>query len=236
MDRDKISEIVRRVVADMMSGQPVGTPTNGDVARGYIPVGISNRHVHLSKEHMETLFGKGSQLTHSRPLLQKGEFAARETVTLIGPRMKALEGVRILGPARDKTQVEISLTDAYFLGIRPPVRPSGEHEGTPGILIVGPMGFVNLESGVIRANRHVHISTEDARSLKLTDNDRVLVRVEGDRPLIYYDVQVRVRDSFVAEMHLDTDDANASGLRNGDRVKILLTDEECRICHLPGKR
>lgn len=225
-------EMIRRVIEKVMSDlRERETPSpDPDVAKGYIPVGISARHLHVSPEHLERLFGKGAQLTPYRDLLQKGEYAARETVTLVGPRMRSIEKVRILGPVRERTQVEVALTDAVQLGIRPPVRPSGNIEGTPGILIVGPAGFVHLESGVIRANRHIHISTSDAGAMGLKDNDRVLVKVDGDRPLVYYDVQIRVKESFVAQMHLDTDDANASGIRDGDRVKILLTDQECRIC------
>lgn len=202
---------------------------SSDVARGLIPVGISARHVHLSEKDVETLFGKGKKLTQMKNLLQKGEYAAEETVTLVGPRMKALEKIRILGPARNKTQVEISLTDAILLGIRPPVKPSGEHDGTPGILIVGPAGFVKLESGVMRANRHIHISSADAAALKLKDNDIVMVKICAERPLIYSEVQVRVKESFIAEMHLDTDDANASGVRNGDLVQIIKSVQEMPI-------
>ena len=232
-DPDMIRKIVEKVVAGMKKEKP---PVDPDVAKGFIPVGISARHVHLCPDDLEKLFGKGRQLTPYRDLLQKGEFAAQECVTLVGPRMRAIEKVRILGPVRNKTQVEIALTDAIYLGIRPPVRPSGNHEGTTGILIVGPAGFVNLESGVIRANRHIHISTADAGALGLKDNDRVLVNVEGDRPLIYYDVQVRAKESFVSQMHLDTDDANAAGIRDGDKVKIILTEEECRICDRSRRR
>lgn len=226
-DPDMIRRIVEKVVEEMRGENAAVDP---DVARGYVPVGVSARHVHLTEEDVERLFGKGHQLMPYRDLLQKGEYASEETLTLVGPRMRSIEKVRILGPVREKTQVEIALTDAIYLGLRPPVRPSGDHEGTPGILIVGPAGFVSLESGVIRANRHIHISTADGQALGLQDNDHVLVKVEGDRPLIYYDVQVRVKETFVAQMHLDTDDANAAGVRNGDKVKIILSESECRIC------
>ena len=228
LDPKFIRKIVEQVVTELTQKEEVRI--DPDVAKGFVPIGVSARHVHLSPEDLERLFGKGHQLTPYRELLQKGEFAARETVTLVGPRMRSVEKVRILGPVRKKTQVEISLTDAIQLGIRPPVRPSGNHEGTPGILIVGPMGFVDLKQGVIRANRHIHISCNDAKILGLKDNDRVLVKVEADRPLIYYDVQVRVKESFVAQIHLDTDDANAAGVSDGDKVKIILSESECRIC------
>ncbi|MBN1900796.1 phosphate propanoyltransferase [Candidatus Sumerlaeota bacterium] len=231
MDPQYIRKIVEQVVSELAQKEE-GAGVNPDVAKGYIPIGISARHAHLSAEHLETLFGKGHQLTPYRDLLQKNEYASQETVTLVGPRMRSLEKVRILGPVRGNTQVEVSLTDAIQLGIRPPVRPSGNHEGTPGILIVGPLGFVELKQGVIRANRHIHISCDDAKALGLKDNDRVLVKVEADRPLVYYDVQIRVKESFVAQMHLDTDDANAAGVSDGDKVKIILSESECRICDI----
>ncbi len=229
-DPQMIRQVVEKVISEMKGGESASA--DPDVARGRVPIGISARHVHLSKEDAERLFGKGHQLTPYRDLLQKGEFAAQETLALVGPRMRSIENVRILGPVRGNTQVEIALTDAVHLGLRPPVRPSGNHEGTPGILIVGPAGFVALEKGVIRANRHIHLSCADALALGLKDDDRVLVKVEGDRPLIYYDVQIRVKESFIAQMHLDTDDANAAGVRDGDRVKIILDEKECRVCDL----
>ncbi len=222
-----IRQVVEQVVSELALGH---TAVDPEVAKGFVPVGVSVRHVHISPEDLERLFGKGHQLTPHRDLLQKGEYAAQESVTLVGPRMRSIERVRILGPTRKKTQVEIALTDAIHLGIRPPVRPSGNHEGTPGILVVGPAGFVDLKSGVIRANRHIHLSTAEADAMGLKDDDRVLVKVEADRPIIYYDVQIRVKEPFVAQMHIDTDDANAAGLRDGDKVKIILQESECRIC------
>ncbi|HQH11338.1 MAG TPA: PduL/EutD family phosphate acyltransferase [Candidatus Sumerlaeota bacterium] len=147
MDEKLIRRIVEKIVAEMIEGRVSSASppaVDPEVAKGVVPLGVSVRHAHLSKEHIERLFGSGHQLTPHRDLLQKGEYAASETVSLVGPKMRALENVRVLGPARGNSQVEISLTDAVYLGIRPPVRPSGNHEGTPGILIVGPAGFVNL--------------------------------------------------------------------------------------------
>lgn len=235
MNQKDIEKIVGEVVGSFLSkGIVQQTKTDKqkvspDVAKGLMPIGISARHCHLSQQDLETLFGKGRQLTPMKNLLQKGEYAAEESVTLIGPRMRAIEKVRILGPVRNKTQVEVSLTDAIQLGIRPPVKPSGEHDGTGGILIVGPVGFVKLESGVIRANRHIHISSADAEALSLKDNDYVMVKINAERPLVYSEVQVRVKENFIAEMHLDTDDANASGVRHGDLAQILKTIVEVPI-------
>lgn len=205
-------------------------PEEQTIANGYVPIGISARHCHLSAPDLETLFGPDAPLTPFKNLRQLGEYAAQQTVTLVGPRMRALEGIRILGPTRGGTQVELSLTDAIYLGLRPPVRASGDHRDTPGILLIGPRGFVSLRSGVIRANRHIHLSTDDARHIGVTDNEKVLVRIAGDRPVIYHDVQVRVKESFVAEMHLDTDDANAVGVGNGDPAQIIRGYHECRLC------
>ncbi|MDX2175268.1 MAG: phosphate propanoyltransferase [Candidatus Sumerlaeia bacterium] len=189
--------------------------------RGYIPIGVSARHCHVTAEQVEILFGKGAALEPLKPLKQTGQFAAKQTVSIIGPRGRALERVRILGPARSETQVEVSLTDCIQLGIEPPVRPSGDHRGTPGLLMVGPAGHLAMERGVIRANRHVHLSTEEAALLGLRDRQTVLLKVDGDRPVLFYDVQVRVAPNFRAELHLDTDDANAVGLGAGAVAQLV---------------
>lgn len=185
-----------------------------------INVGVSNRHVHLSVEHKEILFGRGYKLTYIKSLSQKGQFAALETVTLVGTR-GSIEGVRILGPERKETQVEISRTDMYKLGVNAPVRDSGELEGTPGIVIIGPQGMVELRKGVICAKRHIHMNTEDARVFGTRDKEEVIVRTKGERGLIFEKVLVRVDDSFVLEFHIDTDEANAAGLKNNDHVEII---------------
>ncbi|KKM11485.1 hypothetical protein SY88_08585 [Clostridiales bacterium PH28_bin88] len=186
----------------------------------HVPVGVSARHVHLSGEDLERLFGKGYQLTRLREL-QPGQFAAKECVTLVGPR-GVLQNVRILGPARSQTQVEISRTDGYALGLNPPVRDSGDHAGSPGAVLVGPRGAVSLEQGVICPLRHIHMPPDHAERLGLRNKQRVRVRAEGERKAIFDEVLVRVAPDFRLELHLDTDEANASGLRNGDTVQILL--------------
>jgi len=185
-----------------------------------IPVGVSVRHVHLSQEHVETLFGKGYQLTPIRELSQPGYYAAKETVTLVGPK-GVLQNVRVLGPPRAKTQVEISKTDGFALGIDPPVRDSGDLSGTPGCVIVGPHGVVKLEEGVICAMRHIHMPPDIAQKLRLKDKDLVQVRTSsGERKMVFENVLVRVSPGFVLEMHIDTDEANAAGLKTGDRVRL----------------
>lgn len=185
-----------------------------------VKIGVSQRHVHLSQHDLETLFGKGYELTKKKVLMGR-EYAAEECVTLVGPSLKAIEKVRVLGPVRKNTQVEISRTDTFVLKVSPPVRPSGEIEGSERIVLVGPKGSVYLQQGVIIANRHIHLTPGYAEKHGINDGDYVDVLVEGIKPTKFYGVQVRVRDDFNVEMHIDTDDANSAGLKNGDVVKIL---------------
>lgn len=185
-----------------------------------IPVGISARHVHVSKEDLELLFGPEHELTPIKDLSQPGQFAADERVTLVGPK-GVIQKVRILGPTRKATQVEISRTDCYALGVLAPVRESGDIDGTPGIVIVGPYGPVKINQGVIVAKRHIHFTTEDAKEFGVKDGQRVMVKTQGERPLIFDDVVARVRDDFALDLHLDTDEANAAGLNQGDMVTLL---------------
>ncbi len=185
-----------------------------------IKVGVSQRHIHLSREHLDILFGKGYELTVKKVLMGR-EYASNEVVTLVGPSLKSIENVRVLGPVRANTQVEISKTDTFILKVSPPVRPSGKVEGSERVVIVGPKGSVYLKEGVIIANRHIHLTPEYADENNIKDNDYVDVVVEGIKPTKFYDVQVRVRDDFNTEMHIDTDDANSTGLKNGDKVRII---------------
>ncbi len=189
-------------------------------SNGEIKIGVSQRHIHLSREDLDTLFGKDYELTLLKPLMGR-EYAAKEVVTLVGPSLKSIENVRVLGPVRKDTQVEISRTDTFVLKVSPPVRPSGNVEGSERIVIVGPKGSVYLKQGVIIANRHIHLTPEYAEKHGLKDNDYVDVLVEGIKPTKFYDVQIRTREDFNTEMHIDTDDANSAGLRNGDLVKII---------------
>ena len=188
---------------------------------GEIKIGVSQRHIHLSREHLDILFGKGYELTKKKTLMGR-EFASEECVTIVGPSLKAIEKVRVLGPVRKNTQVEISRTDTFVLKVSPPVRPSGEIEGSEKIVIVGPKGSVYLKEGVIIANRHIHLTPEFAQSHDLKDGDWVDVLCHGkEKTTKFYDVQIRVREDFNVEMHIDTDDANACGLKNGEKVKII---------------
>ena len=194
---------------------------NTSADNGEIPVGISNRHIHLSKEHVETLFGAGYELTPCKELSQPGQYACKELLTIVGPSLRPIEKVRVLGPVRSASQVEISRTDAYVLKVFPPVRESGKIEGSAPITIIGPKGVVTLKEGLIIANRHIHMSLEDGEKFGVKDNDYVDVDAYSERRTRFFDVQVRVHKDFRLEMHLDTDDANAAGLKNGSKVSIV---------------
>lgn len=211
----------RNVAAASASGVTLG------IATGHVMLGVSARHCHVTQEHLEILFGAGAQLTKLRDLRQPGEFASGQVLTVVGPRQRAIESVRILGPCRNFTQVELSQTDCIGIGVDAPVRPSGDHRDTPGITLVGPKGTVVITKGVIRANRHIHLHTSEAKSLGLTQEDVVMVKVGGVRPSILQDVQIRISDKFLAEMHLDTDDANSAGLKSGDMLQILAGTYHC---------
>jgi putative phosphotransacetylase len=187
-----------------------------------VPIEISARHIHLSKPDLEKLFGSGFELTKLHDLSQTGQFAANEIVKLVGPR-GPLDGVRILGPVRAQTQVEISETEARHLGLNPPVRDSGNLEGTPGVKIIGPKGEVDLKQGVILALRHIHIDQVTADELGVKNYDRVKVDTSGMRDLLFENVLVRVDPTFRLAMHIDTDEANAAGIDTDNHVgKIVL--------------
>ncbi len=188
---------------------------------GDIPVGVSNRHIHLNKEDLETLFGAGYELTQMKDLSQPGQYACKETLTIVGPSLRPIENVRVLGPLRSASQVEISRTDSFTLKVKPPVRESGKIQGSAPITIIGPKGVVTLKEGCIIANRHIHMSLEDGAKYGVKDNEYVTVDACGERKTRFFDVQVRVHKDFRLEMHLDTDDANAAGLNGKSFVKIV---------------
>ncbi len=185
-----------------------------------IKVGVSARHVHLSQHDLDVLFGKGYQLTKKK-MLMGDQFAAEECVTLVSPSLRSIEGVRVLGPVRKDSQIEISRTDTFKLKVSPPVRPSGDIKGSAPMALVGPKGSVFLNEGCIIANRHIHMTPADAAKYNIKDNDIVDVEIQNSKPTRFYNVQVRVREDFDTEMHIDTDDANACAIKNGDYVKII---------------
>jgi len=176
-------------------------------------VNVSARHCHLTPEAVETLFGKGYELTVWKPLYQEGAFAAKETVTLIGPRSRVISNLRILGPCRKLNQVELAYTDAIALGFRIPLRLSGKIEGTPGCMLMGPKGFFEMEQGVIRALRHVHMHPDDAAFYGVKDGENMRLRVGGPCGVTFDRVLVRVDPTFRLEVHIDTDEGNACNLQ-----------------------
>lgn len=184
-----------------------------------IPVGVSGRHLHLSPAHLALLFGPKYELSSVKLLRQPGQYAAQETVTLVGPKGQ-IEGVRVLGPTRAHTQVEVSRTDAVRLGIKPPVRESGDLAGAADIVIRGPAGEVPAPASTILAWRHLHLHTSEAEQLGLKSGAAVSVAVKGPRAVTFHNVIVRVHPQFKAEFHIDTDEANACGLENGDMIEI----------------
>ncbi|MDO5293649.1 MAG: phosphate propanoyltransferase [bacterium] len=184
-----------------------------------IPIGISNKHVHISKEHLEILFGEGYELTKKVDLVQPGQFASNETITIRGPK-REFENVRILGPVRGESQVEISLTDSFHLGVKAPIKESGDLEVTPGLELIGPKGTVKLEKGTIVALRHIHMTPKQADEFGVKDKEIVQVETFGERKVILGDVLVRVSEQYELEMHVDTDEANACALKNKDYVVL----------------
>ena len=193
---------------------------SSDDAGYLVPIGVSARHIHLTQEHVEVLFGKGYQLTKKKELMG-GQFASNETVTIVGIKLRAIENVRVLGPVRKQTQVEISATDAIKLGVKAPIRESGNVAGSAPIAVVGPKGALYLKEGCIIAMRHIHMSPRDAMAAGVHDGDIVSVKADNERGTIFNHVKIRVDDSFTLEMHIDTDEANAAKIATGDTVRII---------------
>ncbi len=190
-------------------------------SNGYeVPVGVSAMHIHLTQEHVEALFGEGYKLTKKKDLMG-GQYACNETVTVVGLKLRAIENVRVLGPVRKASQLEISATDAMKLGIAAPIRESGNVAGSAPIAVVGPKGVIYLKEGCIIAMRHIHMSPADAMAAGVHDGDIVSVKADNERGTVFNQVKIRVHDSFTLEMHIDTDEANASKIKTGDKVTII---------------
>lgn len=212
---DEVERIAREVVRRLEGEgrRPARAPG--------VPVAVSARHVHIARGTLDRLFGAGAPLSKLRDLGQPGEFAAEERVTLVGGSGRAIEGVRILGPVRPYTQVELARTDALRLGIDPPVRNSGDLAGSEALTLVGPAGAVFMREGAIRATRHVHMTERDAAEWGVRSGDLVRVRFSGERALVLENVLVRVGRNAALELHLDTDDANAADVRPPITVELL---------------
>lgn len=207
-------ELITRMVLEAMDKNE--TSSNGFL----VPIGVSARHIHLTQEHVEILFGSGYQLTKKKELMG-GQFASNETATIVGLKLRAIENVRILGPVRNASQVEVSATDSVKLGVKVPVRESGNIAGSAPIAIVGPKGAIYLEEGCIIAMRHIHMAPKDAIAAGVHDGDVVSVKAENERGTIFNHVKIRVDESFTLEMHIDTDEANACRISTGDTVTIM---------------
>jgi propanediol utilization protein len=205
-------EVLRRLGGEARAEAPGGLG---------VPVSVSGRHVHVSRGVLDRLYGEGARLTKLRDLGQPGEFASAEQVTLVGRSLRAIEGVRLLGPVRPYTQVELSRTDGIRLGLDLPTRRSGELAGSEPITIVGPAGSVALREGAVRATRHIHMTERDAAERGVADGDLVSVRFPGERALVFENVLIRVAKTAALELHLDTDDANAADVRVPTMVEIL---------------
>jgi putative phosphotransacetylase len=218
LNRDQIEQLVRQSLARVMrQNSTVSSVSAHGSAQGSahgpnpLVVNISARHCHLSQESVEVLFGKGHQLTPKKWLYQEGQYAAEESVTLIGPRSRVISNLRILGPCRDFDQVELASTDAISLGFKIPVRNSGDIAGTPGCMLMGPAGFLEMNEGVIRAAPHVHMAPEDAAFYGVENKSFMRLRIGGDVGLTFDKIFVRVDPSFKLEVHIDTDEGNACG-------------------------
>ena len=214
MDNSNVALITKLVL------EAVEKQKSSDDAGYLVPIGVSARHIHLTQEHVEVLFGKGYQLTKRKELMG-GQFASNETVTIVGLKLRAIENVRVLGPVRKQTQVESSATDAIKLGVKAPIRESGNVAGSAPIAVVGPKGALYLKEGCIIAMRHIHMSPRDAMAAGVHDGDIVSVKADNERGTIFNHVKIRVDDSFTLEMHIDTDEANAAKIATGDTVRII---------------
>lgn len=212
---EKTIELVTKLVMDAMK------QSTSEKKEGFqVPVGVSARHLHVTQEDLEILFGKGHTLTKKKELMG-GQYAAEEQVTIVGIKLRAIENVRILGPVRKETQVEISATDALKLGVKTPIRDSGDIKGSAPIAIVGPKGALYLNEGCIIAKRHIHMSPADAKAAGVKNGDVVSVKAENARGTTFNHVTIRVDESYTLEMHIDTDEANAASIITGNTVTIL---------------
>jgi propanediol utilization protein len=236
LDRAVIEKIVRQIVLSQ-SGGNAGTGTQARSAsegpvKTNLLVSISARHCHLTDEHVEILFGPGAKLIPEKPLYQDGFYAAEQTVMVVGPRRRMLPTVRVLGPTRPASQVELAFTDSISLGIDAPVRHSGKIKGTPGCVLVGPKGVVELSEGVIRAARHVHMSNKDAEVYGVKNGDFMKLRVEAPQcTVVFEDLLVRADATSKLEVHIDTDEGNACFLDSATKVELQKQGGDCKCKH-----
>ena len=229
LNRNEVEQLVRAVLLEKLKGGggPPATERHASMPKtaGGPPhplvVNVSARHMHVTQQDLETLFGPGSKLTKLKDLYQQGEFASEQLVTLVGPRQRIIPNVRILGPMRNYTQIELSYTDGIYLGIDLPLRISGDHHDTPGCTVLGPKGALQLTSGVIRAERHVHMSTEDMAFYGVKDADYMKLKIAGPCGVTFDRVKVRYHPKVILEVHIDTDEGNACDLDSATGLELI---------------
>ena len=228
LDRSEVEALVRTVLREKLAGR-VNPPQSGGGSYGSrsggppnpLVVNVSARHMHVSESDMRTLFGPDAKLTKMKDLYQQGEFASEQTVTIVGPRQRIIPNVRILGPNRKDSQIELSYTDGIYLGIDLPLRVSGNIEGTPGITVLGPVGAIQMSRGVIRAKRHVHMSNDDMNYYGVRDGDSMKLKIDGPCGLTLHNVVVRHHPKVVLEVHIDTDEGNACDLESATNIELI---------------
>ncbi len=217
----EIIDLVIGEVKDFFNSSNLNVISSGKLDYPFIPLGVSNRHIHLTKETFEKLFGEGNEFEEMRPLYQPGEFASKHVLAVVGPKLRSIPAVRILGPLRKYDQVEVSLTDAIYLGINPPVVNSGDLERAVGLTLVGPNGSVYIKKCAIVANRHIHMTNKDALRFGVKEGEYCKVRIGGEKGTTFENVLIRINDSWKLQIHLDTDDANAANVRDETYVEFL---------------
>ena len=224
LNRQQVEDMVRQALQSQSGGAAMPTsfrPDSHNAGPNPLVVNVSARHVHVSQPHLEQLFGPGAQLTKLKDLYQDGEFASEQTVNLIGPRNRMIPNIRILGPTRNYSQVELSYTDGIYMGLDLPLRTSGDHAGTPGCVLVGPHGAVNLTEGLIRADRHVHMHPDDCKHFGVQDGDRMKLKIDGPCGVVFNNLLVREHPKVKLEVHIDTDEGNACHLPSATRMELL---------------
>lgn len=221
ISEEKIVDLVIEEVNKLFKAGSFYGNYSAELYYPFIPLGVSNRHIHLTKGTFEKLFGVGTQFEEMRPLYQPGEFASKHTLAVVGPKLRSIPAIRILGPLRKYDQVEVSLTDAIYLGIDPPVVNSGDLDRAVALTLVGPKGSVYLEKCAIIANRHIHMTNADARKFGVKEGDFCKVRIGGEKGTIFENVLIRINDSWKLQIHLDTDDANAAYVKNETYVEFI---------------
>jgi propanediol utilization protein len=229
LSRPEVERLVREVLTQKLRGQ-INPPPARERGRASsqpggppnpLVVNVSARHMHVTPADLEALFGAGAKLTKLKDLYQQGEFASEQLVTIVGPRQRIIPNVRILGPVRDYSQIELSYTDGVYLGIDLPLRISGNHENTPGCVVMGPKGAITLGKGVIRAERHVHMSTDDMAYYGVRDGDYMKLKIDGPCGVTFDRLRVRFHPKVVCEVHIDTDEGNACDLDSATHMELL---------------